>query len=960
MNHKINYPKYTLRFITMALAALLFAVLTPGGQFAGSAVQAAEPNTLLLTQEINDGYTTAFGPSTVWPGQSDKEVADDFELTGQIERLVAVGKGCANCSPPQIDGVYVRFYEHTPAGPGALQAEYFLEDDDPGFIYNPDQPSTLDITLPSPFQANGRHFFTVQMAMSGVWEWWESSRNAPTLSRIWIRDNLDGGQWQHYDVNGRGNADVTFDLYGQLTAPPKVNSLSHVTLDRSGRLRLFGSNFYQLQGSGQVLVDGQPAPISHWSGMKIHAYVPETAGPGPVDVQVVTDLGGGNAVNLDVTLRQPVGRLNWRFEADGLYSQVRPALGPDGSIYAVDVRGNLYGLSPDGGLKFVYPNAGGDGLDVGPDGVIYAGDGQKITAVNPDGSLRWVFQQNPWGIYLQGPSVGPDGNIYVVATGGLGVFSLTPDGVLRWNEPEIYRGPPILYQEIQFGYDGGTLQFYFHANTSFKAFTSNGDLAWAYGPLFGQGYPDVGPDQTIYNKNVFRYDPDGNQIDSYFVTDGSTAPRVSDASGNVYHASPGRLRSFTPDLDLRWNNFLGYVLGVPHPDPTDQVVVVNAAETYGVSGMALAVNTADGQEAWRVPFTPLPVGIHIGGSNPRFSPDGALVYLNSQIAGPKPGDNYWYLNAIETDPTLINLPPAATADSYQTLPNTPLTLPAATGLLGNDNDPDGGVLLAAAVSDPANGTLMLDTAGSLQYMPNTGFIGTDTFTYQVSDGDHLSNIVEVTIEVTADDNTAPTAVNDNYTMQQDGTLVMAAPGVLANDSDPDGDPLTAVLETNPASGSVTLDADGSFTYTPVPGFAGTDTFTYRAGDGTAQSNVAAVTLNVLPEPNQAPIAVGDAYSTTMNVELVVTAPGVLGNDSDGDGDSLTAVLVSSPADGQLSLNPDGSFSYTPDNGFSGQDTFTYQAYDGLDYSDPVTVTITVEFVPPAEQYIVFMPVVIKP
>jgi hypothetical protein len=337
---------------------------------------------------------------------------------------------------------------------------------------------------------------------------------------------------------------------------------------------------------------------------------------------------------------------------------------------------------------------------------------------------------------------------------------------------------------------------------------------------------------------------------------------VSDASGNVYHASPGRLRSFTADLDLRWNKFFGYVLGVPHPDPTDQVVVVNAAETYGVSGMALAVDSADGQEAWRVPFTPLPVGIHIGGSSPRFSPDGSMVYLNSLIAGPKPGDDYWYLNAIETDPTLINLPPTATDDSYQTLPGTLLTLPVAAGLLGNDNDPDGGTLLAAAVSEPANGTLMLDTAGSFQYMPNHGFTGTDTFTYQVSDGDNLSNVVEVMIEVTADNNNAPTAVNDNYTMQQDGTLVMAAPGVLDNDSDPDGDPLTAALETNPANGSV-------------------------------------------------------------------------------------------------ALNPDGSFTYTPDTGFSGQDTFTYQAHDGLDHSEPVTVTITVELAPPTGEHTIFMPIVLN-
>lgn len=208
-------------------------------------------------------------------------------------------------------------------------------------------------------------------------------------------------------------------------------------------------------------------------------------------------------------------------------------------------------------------------------------------------------------------------------------------------------------------------------------------------------------------------------------------------------------------------------------------------------------------------------------------------------------------------------------------------------------------------------------------------------------------------------NSAPQANADAYSLETGTTLTVTAPGILANDVDVDGDPLTATQVTTPTTGSLTFNPDGSFVYTAEPGFSGTVTFHYRASDGTAQSNAAAVTLEVLPEPNQAPVAVGDAYSTPMNVELVVAAPGVLSNDTDGDGDSLTAVLVAAPTEGQLSLNPDGSFSYMPDSGFSGQETFTYQAYDGLDYSDPVTVTITVEFVPPTGEHMIFMPAVLN-
>ena len=178
--------------------------------------------------------------------------------------------------------------------------------------------------------------------------------------------------------------------------------------------------------------------------------------------------------------------------------------------------------------------------------------------------------------------------------------------------------------------------------------------------------------------------------------------------------------------------------------------------------------------------------------------------------------------------------------------------------------------------------------------------------------------------------------------------------------DAENDHLTAVLAGQPSHGDVVLQEDGSFVYTPETDFSGIVTFHYRAHDSQAQSNVAIVTLDVMPEPNQAPTAAGDAYTTTINVILTVPAPGVLGNDNDGDGDILTAVLVSGPIHGQLSLGMDGSFTYAPDTDFSGQDNFTYQAFDGLDYSDPAMVIITVEPGPPAKEFLVYLPVILQP
>jgi hypothetical protein len=145
---------------------------------------------------------------------------------------------------------------------------------------------------------------------------------------------------------------------------------------------------------------------------------------------------------------------------------------------------------------------------------------------------------------------------------------------------------------------------------------------------------------------------------------------------------------------------------------------------------------------------------------------------------------------------------------------------------------------------PANGTLALNRDGSFIYTPDSGFSGTDGFSYKASDGMAHSDPAAVTIMVEEAPNSAPTAVNDNYTMQQEETLTVPAPGLLGNDTDPDGDPLTAAVEITPANGSVALNADGSFTYTPATGFFGTDTFTYQIVDGQGGTDTAVVTLTV--------------------------------------------------------------------------------------------------------------------
>ena len=162
--------------------------------------------------------------------------------------------------------------------------------------------------------------------------------------------------------------------------------------------------------------------------------------------------------------------------------------------------------------------------------------------------------------------------------------------------------------------------------------------------------------------------------------------------------------------------------------------------------------------------------------------------------------------------------------------------------------------------------------------------------------------------------------------------------MLANDSDPDHDALAAVLVTSPQHGTLELNALGDFTYTPHANFHGVDAFTYRANDGQVDSNLATVTLVVAPV-NDAPVAADDNFVLDEDTPLV--AAGLLANDGDIDGDSLSVVVVDLPTHGTLAWSGDGSFTYAPNANFNGVDSFTYRASDGLLESDLATVTLVV-------------------
>jgi VCBS repeat-containing protein len=397
-----------------------------------------------------------------------------------------------------------------------------------------------------------------------------------------------------------------------------------------------------------------------------------------------------------------------------------------------------------------------------------------------------------------------------------------------------------------------------------------------------------------------------------------------------------------------------------------------------------------------------------GGAHVTINANGSLTYdPNSQFdvltAGQSDTDTVTYratdggLNDTATVTftiTGVNDAPVAVDDAYSVGQNGVLTVPAATGVLDNDTDGDGDTLTVDQVagSGASVGTQVTTTGGahatinadgSLTYDPNgqfdilnAGQTGTDTVTYRAADGHGGTDTATITITIIGATD-APVAVDDAYSVGQSAALtVPAATGVLDNDTDADDDTLSVdqvagsganvgTVYTTTGGALVTINADGSLTYDPNHQFdalgagqSDTDTVTYRATDG-GLNGTATVTFTI-NGANDAPVAVDDAYSVGQSTVLTVpAATGVVDNDTDGDGDSLTVDQVAGSASNvataytttggaHATVNANGSLTYDPNGQFddlgtaeSATDTVTYRVSDGHGGTDTATITFTV-------------------
>jgi hypothetical protein len=251
--------------------------------------------------------------------------------------------------------------------------------------------------------------------------------------------------------------------------------------------------------------------------------------------------------------------------------------------------------------------------------------------------------------------------------------------------------------------------------------------------------------------------------------------------------------------------------------------------------------------------------------------------------------------------------------------------------------PAGGITLGIGNADSVRLTAAA-TSGSATFASwKTGTTVVSTATTICVPG--LNGTITYTANYNAVANTAPVANNDSYSTSEDTPLITAAPGVLGNDTDADSNPLTASLVLGPTNGSLTLNANGSFTYTPAANYNGPDSFTYKANDGTTDSNVATVSLTV-NAVNDNPVATDD--TATVAEDSSSNAVNVLANDNDGvdSGETLSVTGVTQGSNGSVTFTATG-VSYTPNANYFGSDSFTYTIGDGNSGSATATVNVTV-------------------
>ncbi len=536
----------------------------------------------------------------------------------------------------------------------------------------------------------------------------------------------------------------------------------------------------------------------------------------------------------------------------------------------------------------------------------------------------------------------------------------------------------------------GTLTFAPNANF-------NGPAAFDYTVSDGNGGTDVGNvsgnvtpvnDPPVADDETFTVAEDGFVIipvltgdtdldgDSLTVTEIDGTPislgsPVTIATGVVSLNADGTL-TFTPNANFNGpasfdytvsdgnggsdiGNVSGNVAPVNDPPVADDesftvaedgaVIIDVLTGDTDLDGDSLTVTEIDG--------TPISLGspVTIATGVVSLNADGTLTFTpNANFNGPatfdytlSDGNGGSDIGNVSGNVTPVNDPPVADDEIFTVAEDGSVIIDVLTG----DTDLDGDTLTVTEIDGTpislggpvtiATGVVSLNADGTLTFTPNPNFNGPAAFDYTLSDGNGGSDIGNVSGTVTPVNDPA-VADDENFTVAEDGSVIIP---VLVGDTDLDGDTLTVTeIDGSPisvgspvtiATGVVSLNADGTLTFTPNTNFNGPATFDYTVSDGNGGTDIGNVSGNVTPV-NDPPVARNNVYATAENISLmgnVLTDNTGAGVDSDLDGDSLTVTVtpVVDVINGLLVLAVDGSFTYTPNAGFNGFDSFTYEIRD---------------------------------
>jgi len=431
------------------------------------------------------------------------------------------------------------------------------------------------------------------------------------------------------------------------------------------------------------------------------------------------------------------------------------------------------------------------------------------------------------------------------------------------------------------------------SNPTYGTVVINPDGTYTYTPNTGYTGTDTFQYQVCDNANPPLCDVATVSITIIQITAGNDAPVASNDAykGTLNSAVNGNVagNDFDPDANLDPNSF---VLVGPAPG--------NGTLTFSADGNFI--------------FVP----------SPGFTGQVIFTYQVCDLGIPVLCDQATVTIDILPDPSGNST--FVTDDSYFGDEDTPIT----GNVLGNDYDPQGNTqtVITRPVSIPAHGTLVLNSDGTFIYTSVPNYNGPDQFVYAVCDNGTPQACTQATVYLNVIPVNDPPVAADDFNTTLANVLVSG--NLLANDSDPEGNPLTVNTTpvVNPVHGTVIINPDGTYTYTPNGGYTGTDTFQYQVCDNAtpALCDVATVLITITPG-NDPPLANKDTYLSDVNVIILGT---VGTNDSDPNGnldpDSFT-LTGPAPENGTLTLNADGTFIFVPSPGFIGNVTFIYQVCD---------------------------------